>query len=102
MPEEWRKSLSQLSSDDAILGFRPEAATVSAEGSLAAEVYANDLHGAYSVLHLSLDGENPETVVHVRADRFVHYPIGQPVRFDLNPAMVRFFDPKTQQAILTV
>ena len=38
----------------------------------------------------------------VRADRFVHYPIGQPVRFDLNPAMVRFFDPKTQQAILTV
>ena len=102
VPEEWRKSLSQLSSDDAILGFRPEAATVSAEGSLAAEVYANDLHGAYSVLHLSLDGENPETVVHVRADRFVHYPIGQPVRFDLNPAMVRFFDPKTQQAILTV
>ncbi|HRJ41530.1 MAG TPA: TOBE domain-containing protein, partial [Caldilineaceae bacterium] len=96
-----------------ILGFRPEAATVreevrlfpksrtSAEDSLTAEVYANDLHGAYAVLHLSLDGENPESVVHARADRFAHYPIGQPVRFDLNPAMVRFFDPKTEKAILT-
>ena len=103
VPVEWRKSLSRLSGGEVILGFRPEAATVSAtgsaDGSLAAEVYANDLHGAYSVLHLSLDGENPETVVHVRADRFVHYPIGQPVRFDLNPAMVRFFDPKTEKAI---
>ncbi len=36
-------------------------------------VYADELHGAYSMLHLALDDERPETVaqtmVHVRSDR---------------------------------
>jgi hypothetical protein len=29
----------------------------------------------------------------------VDYPIGTTVHFDLNPKMVRFFDPKTEAAI---
>jgi multiple sugar transport system ATP-binding protein len=79
---------------DVILGFRPEAGWVTDAGALGAEVYATELHGAYTVLHLSLNGQ----VVQVRAERGVHYPIGETVRFDLDPEMVRFFDPETEAA----
>jgi hypothetical protein len=37
--------------------------------------------------------------VHIRSDRLIRYPIGTPVRFDINPDMVRFFDPGTELAI---
>ena len=79
-----------------ILGFRPEAAKVNGSGPLAAEVYATDMHGGYNMLHLSL-GETQ--IVHARASRQVNYPIGTPVHFDLDPDMVRFFDPETEAAI---
>ncbi|MGD9028767.1 MAG: ABC transporter ATP-binding protein [Anaerolineae bacterium] len=93
----WNNALQREigSQGDVILGFRPEAGWVTDIGALVAEVYATELHGAYSVLHLSLNGQ----VVHVRAERGVHYPIGATVRFDLDPKMVRFFDPGTEVAI---
>ncbi len=94
---EWRQPLQQAlgGDDEVIAGFRPEAAWVSAEGRLSGEVYASDMHGGYSMLHVNMNGD----IVHIRAERGVRYPIGERVHFDLNPEMVRFFNPKTEHAI---
>jgi len=102
VPDGWRGRLAQqLRSDDVIVGFRPEAAQIAPGGALHTTVYADALHGAYTMLHLALDGSTAtHTMAHVRADRDVDYDIGTPVNFDLNPEMVRFFDPKTELAIL--
>ena len=99
VPDIWKPALDRaLNGDgDVILGFRPEAATTSPDGPLTATVYASDLHGGYTMLHLDLC-END--IVHARAGREMRYKINEPVRFDLNPAMVRFFDPKTEAVIL--
>ena len=100
LQERWRTSLARtLTGDAVILGFRPEAAALAPESALHADVYADELHGAYSVLHLTLDPSDPDTVIHVRADRDVEYPIGAPVQFNVDPQMVRFFDPQTERAI---
>jgi multiple sugar transport system ATP-binding protein len=90
---------SQLTGPDVIIGFRPEAASITAaeQGQFTAEVYADDMHGAYSMLHLSLG--SADMIVHVRAGRDLKLSIGTPVRFDLKPEMVRFFDPKTEAAV---
>lgn len=79
-----------------VIGFRPEAAALSAEGRLVGEVYATDMHGSYKLLHATM---NETDIIHIRADRLADYPIGAPVRFDIKPDMVRFFNPATQQAI---
>jgi multiple sugar transport system ATP-binding protein len=100
VPAAWRAALeNQLSGPEVIVGFRPEAAQVrgSDHGEFKAEVYADDMHGAFSMLHLSLGNE--DMVVHVRASRDLKLPIGAPVRFDLDPTMVRFFEPKTEKAL---
>lgn len=81
---------------EVIVGFRPEAATLSAEGKLNGEVYATDMHGSYKLLHATM---NESDIIHIRADRLANFPIGAPVRFDIDPNMVRFFNPTSQQAI---
>lgn len=81
---------------DLILGFRPEAASIKADGRLAGEVYATELQGAYSMLHVNI---NEHEIVHIRADRSVAYPIGSNVHFDIDPKMMRFFNPATEEAI---
>jgi multiple sugar transport system ATP-binding protein len=97
VPEAWKAPLSQrLTGDEVILGFRPEAARVAPSGPVSSTVYAVDLHGAYNVLHVNLNGGD---VQHLRASRDVVHPINAPVRFDIDPQMVRFFDPKTEAAI---
>ncbi|KPV52765.1 hypothetical protein SE17_13535 [Kouleothrix aurantiaca] len=79
-----------------VVGFRPEAVLLRNDGPLAAEVYASDLHGAYTMLHLALsDG----TVVHARSARELSYPIGTALRFDLDPEQVRFFDAQSERSI---
>ncbi|MCE7985056.1 MAG: ATP-binding cassette domain-containing protein [Caldilinea sp. CFX5] len=99
-PEQWRNRLAQqLSSDEVILGFRPEAARIKADGTLKTQVYADDLYGAYSMLHLALDGEQATVMAHIRAERDSSHKIGQTLGFDLEPSMVRFFDPKTELAV---
>jgi hypothetical protein len=55
------------------------------------------LYGAYTMLHVMLAGG--EEIVHIRGDRLVRHPIGTAVHFDLDPEMVRFFNPKTEMAI---
>lgn len=97
VPEPWRPVLAQrLLSDEVILGFRPEASQVRADGPVGSIVYAVDLHGAYNVLHVNLNGGD---ILHLRASRDMVFPIGAPVRFDIDPRMVRFFDPKTEAAL---
>nr|HMQ56548.1 ABC transporter ATP-binding protein [Anaerolineae bacterium] len=98
-PDRWRAALQNgpnLESDQVILGFRPEAAQIHADGQLAGEVYASELYGAYTMLHVNL---NENTIIHIRSDRMQRYPLGTIVHFDLNPDMVRFFNPQTELAI---
>ncbi|MBC7809680.1 MAG: ABC transporter ATP-binding protein, partial [Burkholderiales bacterium] len=101
VPPEWHYALNaEIGSEGQIvMGFRPEAAKVTDTGALTAEVYASDLHGGYTMLHLALSGGSTD-LVHARASRqAATYAIGTPVRFDLDPAMVRFFNPETELAL---
>jgi hypothetical protein len=59
-------------------------------------VFAADLHGGYLLLHVKV-GE--DEIVHVRSDRQTRFPIGTPVRFDIDTEMVRFFNPQTKAAV---
>jgi len=105
VPDDWRRVLDApgaLPADNAIvLGFRPEAVRVTrpgndSPGELGAAVYADDLHGGYSMLHLQLaDG----VIVHGRAAREARHAIHSVLRFDLDPTLVRFFNPQTERAI---
>ena len=98
LPEAARARLAaaNLSGRTVVLGFRPEAVRIGA-GPLRARVYADDLHGPYAMLHLALG--DSETIVHGRAGREISYPIDTPVWFDLDPAMVRLFDPQSERAL---
>jgi multiple sugar transport system ATP-binding protein len=98
VPAAWVPALeAEIGSDgEVIVGFRPEAVIVKPDGELVSTVYADDLHGGYSVLHLELTkGE----IVHGRAGREDEYSIGTPLHFNINPEMVRFFHPKTELAL---
>jgi multiple sugar transport system ATP-binding protein len=99
-PAAWQKALREgLRGEEVIVGFRPEAAHISPHGALQSQVYADALHGAFTMLHLSLDGERGEAMAHVRTERNTGLGIGAPVRFDLDPERVRFFDPTTEKAL---
>lgn len=99
VPTDWVPALNKTVKGDGkiILGFRPEAAQIAENGPLGAKVYANDMHGGYAMLHLDI-GNNQ--IVDVRANRGTFYTINTSVCFGLNPAMVRFFDPATEAAIV--
>lgn len=94
LPDGWKNSLTR--GENVIVGFRPESAQLNVEGKLHGEVYASDMLGAYSMLHVNMEGDN---VVHLRADRETRYPIGTNVRFDLDSQMVRFFNPQNEMAL---
>jgi multiple sugar transport system ATP-binding protein len=98
-PDSWLNALNADLPDtgEVIAGYRPEAAEINDTGQLAGEVYASELYGAYTMLHVKL---NEEDIVHIRSDRLVRHPIGTTVHFDLDPEMVRFFNPNTEMAIL--
>jgi multiple sugar transport system ATP-binding protein len=94
----WRAALSAgLDADgQVVVGFRPEAAQVKSGGTLCGITYASDLHGGYSMLHIELADKQ---IIHVRSRRLVNYGIGESLRFDIDPTMVRFFHPKTELAL---
>jgi multiple sugar transport system ATP-binding protein len=98
IPDHLHAPLTQAlnGNSDVILGFRPEAAEIHPNGSLSGNVYATDMHGAYTMLHINL---NENEIIHIRGDRSVASPIGTQVRFNLKPDMVRFFHPNTEKAI---
>ncbi len=100
IPKNWQKTLaSQLRGERVILGFRPEAAIINGKNRIQADVYADDLYGAHTMLHLSLNGDN-ESIVHVRGQRGLGLRMGDKVEFDLDPEMIRFFDPSNESAII--
>jgi multiple sugar transport system ATP-binding protein len=98
VPAAWKRTLGEAlgGRDEVVLGFRPEAARMDPEGTLTGEVFAADMHGGYSLLHVSIS-ENE--IVHIRSDRQTTYPIGAPIRFDIDAEMVRFFHPGTEAAV---
>jgi multiple sugar transport system ATP-binding protein len=98
VPAPWQKPLADAlgGQKDAIMGFRPEAAHVSAGGAVAGEVYATDMYGGHTVLHVKI---TEDEIVHIRSDRQTSYPMGTPVHFDIDPDMVRFFNPRTEAAV---
>jgi multiple sugar transport system ATP-binding protein len=98
LSQDWLEPLGEVigAEGEVVMGFRPEATHLTDEGQLAGEVYATELQGAYTMLHVNI---NEDSIVHIRSGRLVHYPIGATVRFDINPDMVRFFDPTTETAI---
>jgi multiple sugar transport system ATP-binding protein len=98
VPADWQAALQRATGREGavIVGMRPEAAHLTGDGMLTGEVYASDLHGGYTMLHVNM---NEHDIVHLRSDRLTHFPIGTPVRFDIRPEMVRFFDPHTEEAI---
>jgi ABC-type sugar transport system ATPase subunit len=98
VPAEWARAIEKAlqGAGEVSVGFRPESAHLNPGGNLCGEVYANELQGAFAVLHVNI---NSNDIVHIRTDRLIDYPIGAQVRFDLDPKMVRFFDPKTEAAI---
>ena len=98
LADGWRKPVEQAlgGQGEVIVGFRPESAWLKEDGVLSGEVYARELQGAYSILHVNI---NSDEIVHIRAGRLINYPIGTQVRFDLDPRMARFFDPQTEAAI---
>lgn len=100
VPDKWQKVLATgLSTDQVILGFRPEAAIINGADHIGAEVYADDLYGAHTMLHLSLNGDN-ESIVHVRGQRGLGLHMGDQVHFSLDSESVRFFDPKSEAALI--
>jgi multiple sugar transport system ATP-binding protein len=103
VPSDWRPSLDrEIGRGRVIVGFRPEAAEVTEDGTFRGTVFGSDLHGAYVMLHVSMMSELPPAerpIVQVRAPRDHTYALDTPVSFDLNEEMVRFFDPRTQNAI---
>jgi hypothetical protein len=62
---------------------------------MSAEVYATELYGGYTLLHLNIG----DVVFHIRGERGIDYPIGTRVHFDLYPEMVRLFDPESEAAL---
>lgn len=97
-PADWQSTLQKSVGEGGavIVGFRPEAAQIKAEGQIAGEVYASELYGAYTMLHVSL---NEQELAHIRSDRLNRHSIGTTIQFDLDPEMVRFFNPKTELAL---
>jgi multiple sugar transport system ATP-binding protein len=97
VPDQWKTSLNHaITEGDVVIGFRPEAVLISSEGQLSSSVYASDLHGGYSMLHLELVKDN---IVNARADRRDRHQMGDTLKFDIDPEQVRFFDPKTEKAL---
>ena len=96
VPANWKPVLGEmLGGDEIILGFRPEGATLADDGELRSEVYAQDMHGAFSMVSLQLGDD----IVFVRGSRDVSHTMGSTIRFNLDAEMVRFFDPKTEKSL---
>jgi multiple sugar transport system ATP-binding protein len=97
VPQSWRNVIQQElnGGSELVVGFRPEAARINDRGELAGKVYATEMQGSSAVLHLTI---NDRDIIHIRTDRLIDYPIDTVLHFDINPQMVRFFNPKTEAA----
>ncbi len=98
VPQEWQSALKNglAGGSEIIIGFRPEAAQIRDGGKLVGKVYASEMEGSSTNLHLTI---NENDIIHIRTDRLIQYPIDTLVHFDIDPKMVRFFNSKTEAAI---
>jgi multiple sugar transport system ATP-binding protein len=97
--EKWKQRIDKQVGDDQdlILGFRPEAARVVSEEKIGAEVFLVEMNGNNMLLDLHLSEMD---IVRIRTTRGVNYSLGSKIYFDLDPQMVRFFNPSTQAALV--
>lgn len=94
----WKARIEKQVGDDreVILGFRPEAAWVVTQDQISAEVFLAEMNGSYMMLDLHL---SDEVIVRIRTNRG-SYRLGTKIHFDLDPQMVRFFNPTTEAALV--
>jgi multiple sugar transport system ATP-binding protein len=96
-PPQWHAALNAgLTDGNVVVGFRPEDAVITPNGALTAKVFSVDLHGSYTMLVLDMSDDQP---INARVSRDTQVAVGEVVRFDLRPKMVRFFEPKSERAI---
>jgi len=97
VPQAWQSAIKKGLDDESkiVIGFRPEAAQINDSGKLVGKVYASEMQGSSAVLHLTI---NENDIIHIRTDRLISYPIDTLVHFDIDPQMVRFFNPITEVA----
>jgi multiple sugar transport system ATP-binding protein len=98
VPDNWKSALSQqLGNDGAVVvGFRPEAGELEADGDVTGEVYAVDMNGSDSLLYLTLVDK---TIIRIRVDRSVKAPIGTIANIRIDPKYIRFFNAETEAAL---
>ena len=78
------------------IGFRPEAVTIRDTGEIPSSVFGIDLYGGYTMLVLELETKQ---LIEARASRSERREMNENVRFDIDPKMIRFFNPTTELAI---
>ncbi len=100
-PTAWKPILDEEigTDNEVVVGFRPEAAQLTDDGGIKSEVYSTDIYGAYSMLAVNPPNAKSADIAQLRSDRLLDYPIGTIVNFDINPNMIRFFDPQTELAL---
>lgn len=88
----------QIGNDkDVILGFRPEAVRVVEDNKIEAKIFLTEMNGSNVLLDLHV-GETE--IVRARINRGDSYQIGSKIYFDLDPQLVRFFNPATEAALV--
>ena len=99
VPEAWVTTLNQgiHPGGEVVVGFRPEAGDLEAEGDLSTEVYAVDMNGSDSLLYMRI-GE--QEIIRIRVDRSVRAPVGSLVNICINPNYVRFFNAESEAALV--
>jgi ABC-type sugar transport system ATPase subunit len=97
--DQWRANIeAQVGNDqELILGFRPEAAQIVSERKIGADVFLVEMNGSNVLLDLRL---SEDVIVRVRTHRGTDCAPGSKVSIDLNPQMVRFFNPATEAALV--
>ncbi|NJM42744.1 MAG: ABC transporter ATP-binding protein [Anaerolineae bacterium] len=91
-----------IKANKVIVGFRPEAVVINPTGALTGNVLSVDLHGSYTMLIITLGSVlgNEDNVIHARVSRDGDYRVGETLRFDLKPSMVRWFDGETERGLV--
>jgi multiple sugar transport system ATP-binding protein len=98
VPDSWKSALAQQLGNDGVVvvGFRPEAGELVADGDVTGEVYAVDMNGSDSLLYLTLVDK---TIIRIRVDRSVKAPIGTVANIHIDPKYIRFFNAETEAAL---
>jgi multiple sugar transport system ATP-binding protein len=98
VPDDWKPVIDkQIGSGGKVtVGFRPEAANLSDSGEIPAQVFGTDLYGGYTMVVLELETGD---VVEIRASRSEYRDMGETLTFNIDPEMIRFFDPQSEEAL---